>query len=360
MKKTRPRIIGTGWAVPKKIRYNNDPIFDWLKKNYPNQDLFEGYEERHVLDDGEDLIDMMLPAAQMALKNAGKKPGDIDLLIGLGSISTYIQPNVLSLLHKELALPEHTWVIPIGNDYSNYASCLLFADAMVGAGHAKNVLVCIGGNWTRNVDYHTTQSISAADGAGAAVVAMSSNESRWYVADQCTVTDSSYYGSMYTSGATLTANPPLEGYGTVFSPHFFQITEQGLAGFKNFGAKTALEAVTGLLQKNKLTGKDISFMPHQTSKVLMDYWCNNLSPAPAQVVTTIKRFANVTVATHALNMAWCEENKNIDHDNLVMLALGPDMHANAMLLKRSRKKPGAGGSRKKHSAVLAKEERPTA
>jgi hypothetical protein len=33
-------------------------------------------------------------------------------------------------------------------------------------------------------------------------------------------------------------------------------------------------------------------------------------------------------------MAWFEHRKGIKKDKLVMMALGPDMHANAMLLKR--------------------------
>lgn len=335
MKESRPRIIGTGWAVPQKIRYNNDPIFDWLKQNFPDQNLFEGYNERHVLDTNEDLIDIMVPAARMAMEKAGKRAADIDLLIGIGSISAYIQPNMLTQVHKELGLPAKTWVIPVGDDYSNYASCLLLADGLIKAGHAATILICIGGNWTRNVDYHTPQSISAADGAGAAVVALSDDESKWHVVDQCTVTASSYYGSMYTDGLTMTALPPIQGYGKVYVPHFFQITPEGLNGFKSFGTQEALGAVTGLLQKTGLTGDNISFMPHQTSQVLIDYWCSHLAPKPAQVISTIGQFANVTVATHALNMAWCEENAVIEKDKLVMLALGPDMHANAMLLQRN-------------------------
>ncbi|OLY94577.1 3-oxoacyl-[acyl-carrier-protein] synthase III [Cnuella takakiae] len=329
-----PRIIGTGWAVPAGIRYNDDPIFDWLKQHNPDPKLFDGYKERHVLGDGEDLIDIMLPAAQMALQKAGKQAADIDILLGLGSVSTYIQPNMLSLLHRELGLPPDAWVIPIGNDYSNYASSLLLADGLLRAGHAKNVLVCIGGSWTRNVDYHTQQSISAADGAGAAVMALCADESKWFVAGQHTVTDSTFYGSMYTSGEQLAANPPINGYSTVFGPHFFQITPQGMQGFKTFGTATALSAVTALLQEHNLSGSDISFMPHETSEYLIKYWCDNMPGKLGQVLSTIEQFANTTVATHALSMAWCEENVVIEKDNLVMLALGPDMHANAMLLKR--------------------------
>ncbi len=334
MKKLIPRIIGTGWAVPKAIRTNDDPIFDWLKKNFPNQDLFEGYDKRHVLSPNEDLMTVMVPAAKMALKKAGKKASEIDLLIGLGSISDYIQPNALSQLHFELKLPKRCWAIPVGNDYSNFASSLLLADSLVSTGRAKNVLICIGCNWTRNVDYHTPQSISAADGAGAAVVSLSDDKSKWYVADCHTVMETKNYGTMYTDGLKLKASAPIKGYNDVYSPHFFQITPEGLNGFKEFGGKTSLKSVTELLKANGLTPTDIAFMPHQTSSVLIKQWLAHLKPKPAQVLETIKIFANVTVATHSLNLAWCEENLPIKKNKLVMMALGPDMHANAMLLKR--------------------------
>ncbi len=340
MNRKIPRIIGTGWKVPDKIRLNDDPIFEWLREHVPNANqLFSGYDKRHVLSEGEELIDIMLPAAQMALSSAGRSPEDIDILIGRGSVSAYYQPNMLLQLHQKLGLSERVWVIPVGDDYSNYGSSIMLADSMVRAGHAENVLICLGGNWTRNVDYHTPQSISAADGAGAAVVAMSNDPSHWHMVDQCTVTDSSYYGSMFTNGEALTADPPLKGkyrsYSTVYSPHFFQITEKGKVGFKAFGEVEALTSVTRLLERNCLTPADISFMPHQTSAVLIDYWVDHLHPAPGQVLSKLKEFANTTVAAHALNFAWFDEHGPIEKDFIVMLALGPGMHANAMMVRRN-------------------------
>lgn len=329
-----PRITGTGWAVPEKIRYNNDPVFSWLRKNSGGQDMFKGYEERRVLQRGQTLMDIMVPAAKMALRKAGKKAADVDLLIGTASVSRFIEPNDLSQLHKELGLPLKTWVIPVGNDFSNFASSLLIADGLLRAGRAKTILICLGCNWSGNVDYHTPQAASAADGAGAAVMALSADESKWRVMDNCTVTDTSFYGTMYTKGDKLKASPALKGYTEVYSPHFFHITKEGAEGFKKFGAKRSLDAVTQLLAQNNLTGADISFMPHQASSVLIDYWCSHLSPPPAQVVSTIKTFANATVATHALNLGWYEAHRKIKKNNLVLMSLGPDMHSNAMLLKR--------------------------
>jgi 3-oxoacyl-[acyl-carrier-protein] synthase-3 len=335
----QPRIIGTGWAIPKKIRLNDDPIFDWLKNQFPNQDLFKGYKTRHVLDSGEDLMNVMVPAAKKALRDARIKPDKIDILIGLASISPYIEPNALTQLHKELGLPTRTWVIPVGDDFSNFASSLIMADGLIKAGRAKNILICIGSNWSSNVDYHTTQAISAGDGAGAAVLSMSADKSKWCVADQCTVTDSEYYGTMFTEGgkkliANLNAHPPIYGCNEVYCQHSFTITPKGVDGFKTFGTQIALTSVTDLLKKNKITAADVSFMPHQTSSVLIDYWLKHLDPAPAQTLTTIEKIANITVATHSFNLAWFEGKGTIKKNKLIMLALGPDMHANAMLLER--------------------------
>ncbi len=340
MNKSIPRIIGTGWQVPDHVRHNDDPIFDWLRANNPDVDkMFSGYEKRHILLPAESLVSIMAPAAEKALEQAKLKPEDIDMLIGTGSTGEFIQPNTLTEVHKVLGLPKRTWVIPVNDDYSNYASSLFIADSLIRAGRAKNILVCLGDDWSRNVDYHTPQSVSAADGAGAAVLSMSMDESLWYVVDQVNLTDSSFYGGMFVKGEKFEVDPPLGGrYPTVYSPHFFQITEAGLAGFTKLGKEEAITTTIDLLHKNKLTPADVAFLPHQTSGVLINFWLEKLKAefgeAPGQMLSTLKKFANATVASHALNFAYFSESHSIQPDYLVMLALGMDMHANSMLLAR--------------------------
>jgi 3-oxoacyl-[acyl-carrier-protein] synthase-3 len=334
MAELKPRIVGTGYCVPKSIRKNDAPIFNWIKK-HPEKgapDLFKGYKERRVLKGGENLMTIMLPAAQMALKNAGKKAADVDILLGTASISQYINPNQLSELHKELGLPSNAWAVPIANDYSNFNSCLLIADGLLRAGHVKTVLICIGGNWTRNVHYHTPQAVSAGDGAGAAVMTMSNDKSKWSVVDTCTISDTQYYGGMFTDGAELKFNPPYQGYAKLYSDHFFQINKKGKEGFIKFGVNAAANSVLQLLKSSKVKSADITLMPNQSSSTLIDPWLKVIKPG--QNIDTITTFANMTVATHIVNLAYAEKNKLIKKDNLILMALGPDMHANAILLKR--------------------------
>ncbi|ULQ57686.1 hypothetical protein KJS94_05670 [Flavihumibacter rivuli] len=328
-----PRITGLGYALPSGIRNNDDPIFDWLKKNNPaGESLFKGYATRHVLADDENLMTIMVPAAKMAMQDAGIQPQDVDLLIGTASVSHFINPNALSRVHKELELPESTWVIPLDCEFSNFNAALFFANGLLLAGSARNILICVGGNWTRNVDYHTPQAVSAADGAGAAVMAMSSDATKWTFVDQQTITASKYYGSMYSLGEKVSLNPPVNGHSELYTKHTFHITDEGITGFKEFGVNTTPLAVTGLLKKHQLTGSDISLISHQASSVLMDHWATVIQPA--QYINTIKDFANMAPSNIPVNLAWSKEFDPPVKDYLVLLSIGPDMHANASLYKR--------------------------
>ncbi len=334
-----PRITGSGFSVPAKTRKNDDPIFDWIKENIPDNDkLFTGYDIRHILGYEEDLMTMMVPAAQAAMTKANIQPGDVDILLGTGSVGSFRDPNQLSELHNLLGLSPQAWVIPVVDDFSNFNSALLIADGLLKAGRTRNILICIGGNWSTNVDYHTPQSVSAADGAGAVVMSMSDNTGLWAVADQYTISATNYFGTMFTGRVQTNSNQPYGyGYGTLaptYTSNFFQITKAGMTAYSAFGKDTAYLAAQRLMTNNNLQPADIAFMPHQSSEVLFNYWVQKLGIPPAQNLNTIALYANITVATHILNFAHFDAINGIKQDNLVMLALGPDIHANAMLLQR--------------------------
>lgn len=328
-----PRLIGLGYSVPPTRRTNDDPIFDWLKAHVPPEsNPFQGYKTRAVLAPGEDLMTVMMPAALNALEDAKLQPSDVDMLLGYASISPCPTPNDLSRLHAMLGLPERAWVVPLNCEFSNFNAGLVMADALVRAGRARNILIVVGGNWTRHVDYHTVQSVSAADGAGAAVVGLSSDRSRWQVIDQHTITESRYFGSMFMRGQSYPQTPPRDGHQRLWSDSFFQITPEGMEGFGTFGGGIAPTAITTLLARHEIPASSVTLIAHQASTVLFDRWRATIQPG--QMIQTIAEFANMTVANIPVNLAWSVANDPISKDHLVLFALGPDMHANAVLLER--------------------------
>jgi 3-oxoacyl-[acyl-carrier-protein] synthase III len=332
MSDQQPRLLGVGYAVPQNIRTNDDPIFDWLKAHPVKGDPFQGYVNRVVLGPGEDLMTMMVPAALNAMAAAGIRASDVDVLLGYASVSAYQTPNELSHLHRMLGCPKRTYVVPLNNEFSNFNAGLLLADALVGAGRARHVLVVVGGNWTQHVDYHTVQSVSAADGAGAAVVGLSDACTQWRIVDQVTVTDTSYFGSMYMQGQRYHQQPARNGHEWLWSDPFFQITAEGFTGFGEFGGKIAPTAVLDLLSRHHIPAASVTLIAHQASTVLLDAWRALIKPA--QIIQTIEQFANMTVANIPVNLAWSVANQPISQNNLVLFALAPDMHANALLLQR--------------------------
>jgi 3-oxoacyl-[acyl-carrier-protein] synthase-3 len=332
MSEPQPRITGLGYSVPSQVRTNDDPIFDWLKAHPTPGNPFQGYNGRRVLSHGEDLMTIMVPAAQQAMANANLDPSQVDILLGFASISPYPDPNDLCLLHQRLGLSASAWVVPLNNEFSNFNAGLFFADALIRAGRAKNILIVVGGNWTRHVDYHTVQSISAADGAGAAVLSLSNDPTLWQVVDQCTLTDSSKFGTMFTQGTRYDIDPPRDGHAHLWSNPVFHITPEGFSAFGTFGAKAAPAVVLDLLARHQLHGSDITLISHQASQVLLTAWQQSIQPA--QFIETIQQFANMTVANIPVTLAWSTQNNPIAKSNLVLFALGPEMHANAVLLQR--------------------------
>ena len=328
----RVAVAGVGYSVPPLVRTNDDPVFDWLKQHQASgQDLFKGYKERRILacpdnlsDLPRSLPDLMVPAARQALADAGLAPGQVEALLGDASVSEYYTPNELAEVHRRLGLPASAWIMPV-NQISGFNTSLLLAQGLVQAGRCRNALIVCGCNWTRHVSYRTAQSVSAADGAGAAVVARTADRSRFAMADAESVCATADYGAMYMAG-----DPVRTADGTCYTRPYFHITDAGLAAFKDFGEKAPADAANRLLARNGLNGSQICLISHQASRVLLDAWKSAVGPG--QYLDTLESFANMVGANVPVNLAYHRDR--VEKDELVLLAVGPEFTASALLLRR--------------------------
>ncbi|MGD0380410.1 MAG: hypothetical protein ABSC30_10545 [Acidimicrobiales bacterium] len=335
---SRVVITGVGYSVPADIRSNTDPVFDWLHAHPPvGGNPFQGYVSRRVLAPGQDLEDIMVPAARQALADASIGVQDIDLLTGFGSLSLLAMPNPLALVHQKLGLLPNTPIVPIANDYANFTAGISLATALVETQRAKNAVVVCGSNWTRHVDYHTPQCISAGDGAGAVVVGRSSDPDRFGIVDTETITESALYGSMYMAGdervgARGPDGPSIPGYDHhSFTWPYFHITDRGKSAFFDFGQRMPVVAVHALLARNGVTPADVTLIAHQASTVLLDYWKDGIGPRC--MLDTLQEYADVPTANLPITLA--AKYADIDTKYLVLLTLGVEFSVTAMLLSRS-------------------------
>jgi 3-oxoacyl-[acyl-carrier-protein] synthase-3 len=324
----RPAILATGSCLPDTIRRNDDPIFDWLHQNPPpNEDLFEGYDQRRVLAPEEQLVELMVEAARSALQRAALAAADIDLLIGYASVSTWEMPNDLTAVATKLGLAPTTPVIPINSEYSNFNHGMVVADALISAGRATRALVVVGSNWTRYVDYHTPPAISVGDGAGAAVVAMSDDPAGFRVRDVAFDAEPRYLGGMYVSADPT--QPPLVP--PTFARPVFHLNDVGVEAFKTFGVHRPPSLVEEVLSRNGLSPSDVAFVGHQTSSVLNQAWTTALRPAV--FVQTLATYANMTSASIAVNFDVCADEITTSH--VALVGLGPEPSCSVVLLERA-------------------------
>lgn len=322
-----PRIIGYGFALPEQIRTNSDPVFAWLREhNQAGDKLFTGYDQRRVLSHGETVTTIMMAAARRALADAAVAPSSIDLLLGYASVSEYITPNSLAQVHADIGLPASTVVLPLADDFTNFNSGVVLADALIRQGRCRRALIVCGGNWTGYVDYHTPQAISAGDGAGAAVMAASSDPAAFQLVDRETLVATSEYGTMYMQ-ADPVAGP--EGQPWWTSP-YMHITLAGMEAFVAFGGDRAPTLAATLIDRNDLAPAAVTLICHQASAVLLDTWRKRL--AGVTILDTLPAYGNVVLASIPINLA--TYMSSIGDDWLILLGLGAQLQASALLLRR--------------------------
>ena len=322
-----PAIIGTGFAVPPQVRGKDDPLYKDLDPS-----IFNGYDVRRVLGPGETLTWLMVEAAQAALISADVSPDEVDVLLGFGSVAEYITPNTLAEVHHELALRPTVPVIPINDDYTNFNTGVVIADALIRTGSARTALIVCGDNWTQHVNYSTPQSASAGDGAGAAVVAAATHARQWTLVDREQLTVSANYGAMYM------AADHVDG---AWTAPWFHITREGFKDFKTFGEDTAPEVVQTLITRNHLSDSPVTVIAHQTSLSLYQAWEARLGPT-VTFLSTLTEYANVVLAAIPLTLA--AVGSQITTDHLILFGLGAQMQAGALLLSRWDPQPSAAAT----------------
>jgi 3-oxoacyl-[acyl-carrier-protein] synthase III len=324
---TTPAILATGSAVPDTIRTNDDPIFDWLKANPPpGPPLFLGYKFRRVLAPGANLFDLMVQAAANALDGAGLAAGDIDLVLGYASFGSWAMPNDLVAMAAKLGVPPAI-IMPINSEYANFPHGLLVAEGLLSTGRATTALIVVGADWTRFVDYHTPPSVSAGDGAGAAIMALSEDPTRWRIRDVAVASERQYLGGMYVVGDPTT--PPVQP--PTYGAPVFHLNATGTDGFKAFGIPVPPQLVEEVLARNGLSPADVAFVGHQTSSVLNDAWKAALKPGV--FVETLETLANMTSASIPVNLDRCADQITSNH--VVLVGLGPEPSCTVVLLERT-------------------------
>lgn len=192
------KIIGVGNYIPSQtitnlffgehqfldesghnLQHDNATIADKLKE-------ITGIEERRYAQNNQVTSDLGLIAAQAALENSGIDPETLDYIIfahnfgdvRFGTVQSDMVPSLASRVKHLLKIKNNFCVAyDVLFGCPGWIEAMIQANAFIKAGIAKRCLVIGAETLSRVSDIHDRDSMIYADGAGAAVVEMSTDDS---------------------------------------------------------------------------------------------------------------------------------------------------------------------------------------
>lgn len=217
-------IIGTGMYAPENVVKN-----DFFDKKY-NRDMSSflvnsrNIFERHFMSEDQATSDLILPAAEEAMKNAKITAKDLDLIIVATDTPDYISPSTAAVVTYKLGAV-NAGSFDLNTACAGFVTALDVASKYITSdSHYKNILVVGAYGMTKYFDWDDYKVTSVfADGAGAAVVSRTEDQKLGVLASQL-YTEGVYYDYMgIYAGGTRT---PICAASMEKKQHLLQFTKR--------------------------------------------------------------------------------------------------------------------------------------
>ncbi len=204
MSSVRGVIVGTGMYVPEKVVKN-----DYFNKMYGKDiDTFlrakRNIYERHYMAPEQTTSDLIVPAAQEAIKNAGITANEIDLIVVSTDTPDYLSPSTAAVVQHKLQA-KNAGTFDINSACAGFVlACDIANKFIIADAKYQNILV-VGAyamsKWINWDDYKIATLF--ADGASAAVIRRSKDENGFL--ESQLFTDGQYhdYMGLYAGGSFM-------------------------------------------------------------------------------------------------------------------------------------------------------------
>ncbi len=292
----RSAILGSGHYVPTKVVTNHD-----LAKMFPTSDEWivqrSGIQERRFIEhSGIGPSDLGVPAAQMAVEQAGREMKDVDAILFATLSPDVTFPGSGCFLQRKLGLPGVP-ALDVRNQCSGFLYSLSVADAWVRAGVYRNVLIV--GSEVHSTGLEFTErgrdvAVLFGDGAGAVLVGEATREGQGVQSIK-----------LYADG-TGAEDLWIEAPASRHMPRCtHEMIDEGriwprMKGKQVFRWATEKmpEVAMEVLADAHMQIQDVDlFIPHQANMRINQFVAVKLDIPDAKVVHNIQRYGNTTAAT---------------------------------------------------------------
>ncbi len=321
-------ITGVGHYVPDSRLTNAD-----LEKLVDTNDEWittrTGIRERRILEKEKGTSEMAVPAARMALEQAGVAPDELDMIITATVTPDQFVPSMAAVVQRKLGAGR-CWGYDVNGGCTGFLCAFTGAAQFIESGRHRKILVIGADKMSAIVDYEDRNTcILFGDGAGAVVLEASAKPDEG-VKDFILRLDGNGENSLYMLGGGSLRPASL----TSVNDKLHYIYQDGRTVFKN-AVNGMAETASKIMERNGLSEQDIGlFVPHQANYRIIDAVAKKIGLTEDQVIVNIGKYGNTTAATIplALSEAW-QQKRMKKHDWILMAAFGAGFTWGSVLLR---------------------------
>jgi 3-oxoacyl-[acyl-carrier-protein] synthase-3 len=324
----RVEIKSLATYVPPRLLTNAD-----LEKMVDTTDEWimqrTGIRQRHIVDPGVATSDLAAEAAKEAIRRAGLKPEDIDLIV-VGTVTPdMLFPSTACLVQHKIGATK-AWGFDLSAACSAFTYALTVGSQLVAAGNVKNALVIGADVMSSIIDYTDRATcVLFGDGAGAVVLGPSDDPNVGILDFEHMIDGGGGPAlCMPAGGSRMPAS-----HETV-DQRLHYVKQDGQTVFK-FAVKNTGEICERLLKRNNLTGEDLDlFVSHQANKRIILSAAERIGMPEEKVVINIDRFGNTTAATIPLALNDAVESGRLKKGHLIMVtSVGAGFTVGSLLVR---------------------------
>ncbi len=308
----RARITGTGSYAPEKVLTNMD-----LEKivTTSNEWIVDrtGIKERRIAGEKQATSDLALNASKNALKNAGIKAKDLDLIIVATLTGDSPLPSTACLVQYRLDAKKAA-AFDLNAACSGFIYGLSVANSFIRSGQYKKILLVGAETLSRFTDWEDRNTcVLFGDGAGAAVLEADTGENGILSAE---LHADGSLGDLLLLPAGGSRYPSSE---ETISKRMHFIKMKGNETFK-VAVKVLESLVTETLKKNNLKPSQLSFLiPHQANLRIIQATAKRLGLSMDKVILNIDRLGNTSAASIPIALDEAVRSGRIRTDDYVLL-----------------------------------------
>lgn len=324
------RIVGTGTYLPERVVSNADLVKDfgletsdsWIRER-------TGIARRRIAAPGEATSDMATAASKKALKMAGIRPEDVDMII-CGTITPDMQfPSAAVLVQAKLGA-NHAACFDVSAACAGSLYALAIGDSFIKTGAAKSVLVIGAELLTRIVDWKDRNTaVLFGDAAGAMVLVAETRENHGLLSTH-----------LHTDGTQWhILNIPGGGSKKPFSQEVLDKGEQFVKMNGREVYKTAVRVLEQCsreaLERNGVRAQDVKHViAHQANLRILEGVMKRLEIPLEKCHLNIEEVGNTSSASVPLTLDQANRKGALkDGDLILMMAIGGGMAWGSALVR---------------------------